>query len=294
MKIRTLAATVALMLPVPALAQNFSGAVTLGYGLGEISDLSQDINSLTFNGSVNVQLGSGFSLGVRADYGAIDVKGLGVDIGANLLGANVAYQFDNGGWVGAYTENAEISVDLLPINFGVTDFGVEGGYRFSGVDLSGFVGKSTDITSFGIAGKYEADGALLGASAMRSNVKFGGADLGVTAAGLAGAYNFSQGWGVFAGAGRTSLSEVDADLTTVGLGGSYAFEAAATPVVVSLELARTKLEVGGLGSTDLDTVRLGVTVPFGNKGSVLPKNSVADAILNPGHTAISQTVLMAF
>ena len=294
MKLRTGALVIACAFPLPALAQDFSGAVTLGYGLGELSDFDQKINSLTFSGAVNVQLDSNWSLGLRANYAAIDIKNLPVDVSANLLGANVAYAFGNGAWVGVYTENSEVSVDLLPINFGVTDFGVEGGYNKDGVEVSAFLGKSTDITSIGIGGKYAlSEQAVVGASAIRSSLDFAGLELDVTAVGLAAAWTSSQGWGVFGGATRSSISDIDADLTTIGLGASYTFSAGNNPVAVSLEMARSDIEVMGFG-TDFDTVRLGVTIPFGNKGTVAPKNSVADAILNPTHSAVSQTILAAF
>ncbi|MCC6519054.1 MAG: hypothetical protein IT543_09420, partial [Tabrizicola sp.] len=46
--------------------------------------------------------------------------------------------------------------------------------------------------------------------------------------------------------------------------------------------------------TDLDAVRLGLTVPFGAKGPALPMNSVADSILNPRHGAFNAALTSAF
>lgn len=281
-------------LPLPALAQEFGGAITFGYGIGEISDLNTDIDSATIDGDISVDLGNGFSLGARGSYANIDIDMLPIDISGNLLGLNAAYSFGGGAWMGAYTEHSDISIDMLPVNFGLTHYGIEGGYKAANYGVSGFAGKGSDLTSYGIAASYNPmAGTVLGANAMRSELSFSGIDADISTYGVAAAHSFTGNFGVFAGVGRSTISGVDADLTTYGIGGSYTFTQLQSPIVASLELARTDLNMGGSG-TDFDTVRLGLTFPFGNKASVVPNNSVAGAILNPSHSAISQTVLMAF
>lgn len=283
----------AAFVPLGATAQEFSGSVTLGYGFGELKDFDQEINSLTLSGEIGIKLDDQWSIGLRARHLGLDIDGLPIDVSGNLLGANVAYAFGNGAWAGIYTENSELSVDLLPINFGVTDFGIEGGYALDSVQISGFVGASSDLTSYGLSARYSpVEGAEIGGLLMRSELDSDllGDSISASAFGLAGAYTFDQGIGVFAGISRTSVSDADLDLNTFGLGASYSIEQA----TFSVEYAVTEIDLGGGMKTDLDTVRLGVTIPFGAKGSNVPLNSVAGAVLSPARNVLTQTAMTAF
>jgi len=58
---------------------------------------------------------------------------------------------------------------------------------------------------------------------------------------------------------------------------------------VSLEAARTDL-----APSDIDTLRLGLTLPLGKKGPMLPMNSVADSVLNARHGALNAALTSAF
>lgn len=77
----------------------------------------------------------------------------------------------------------------------------------------------------------------------------------------------------------------------MGIGLGYDLGAkAGFSATVSLEVAKTDFGTG----SDMDAVRLGLTVPFGAKGPALPMNSVADSILNPRHGAFNAAMTSAF
>jgi hypothetical protein len=293
----------AFVCPIGAIAQTFTGGVTLGYGMGDVSinpplpSGSFDLNSFTLDGRIAIDLGNGFSVGGRVDRANIDQDLFPVDIAGNLMTLNAAYAFGGGGWVGLYAEDASISIDLLPIDIGSTQYGIEGGYKGAGYAVSAFYGADDDISHFGLAARWTGTPKLtVGGSFTRTNVALFGSDFDVDYFGLAGTYDINDKLNVFAGIGQTSISNADADLTTYGIGVGYDMSGfAKIPMVASIELARSEIGFSGFSNlVDLDTVRIGLTIPFGAGASKAPLNSVADSILNPSHSAISQTILMAF
>lgn len=75
---------------------------------------------------------------------------------------------------------------------------------------------------------------------------------------------FSNGWSGFAGVNWFDVDNVNLDATTFGVGVGYDLkQVSQVPALVSLELARSDVSLGGT-SADVDTIRLGVTFPLGN------------------------------
>ena len=170
--------------------------------------------------------------------------------------------------------------------------------------MDGCIGRTTtnpdlpsgvDVNDYGFALKYTAmQNVTLGGNVMRTRLSGGGNHVDLDMIGVAGAYAFNDQWTAFSGLTRTKISDVDAKVTTFGLGVSYDM----TSLVkigssASLEYAHTKNDLDG-GDGSLNTVRLGVTIPLGHSTGKVPLNSVADSILKPTHSVVSSTVLSAF
>ncbi|MBK8440150.1 MAG: porin [Rhodobacter sp.] len=297
--------TTSLLVPAATSAQEFSGGVTLGFSQSDIDAIPFDVDGISFDGRIAVELGSGFTFGARFNQFNMDVDSTPVSVDGQMIGLDLDYAFSANGSVGAFVENAEVGLDIgvpIGLNVSATTFGIEGHYTSGALDFGGFIAVSEpggllpsdiDMRHFGLSLKYAPTEALtIGASAIRTNVDAFGTDIDVDYIGLAGVYSVNERISLFGGVSRTTLDIVDADVTTVGLGGAYDLSAmAGMPMAVSLELARSDFSAGGVGSTDVDTVRLGLTIPLGGKAAKAPLNSTADAILNPSHSAISQTVL---
>ena len=289
--------------PIAASAQTFTGGFTLGYGTGEVSinpplpSGSFDLNSLTIDGRIGIDLGNGWSVGGRVDRANIEQDLVPIDIAGNLMSVNAAYSFGGGAWVGLYAEDASISIDVISIDIGSTQYGIEGGYKGAGYAVSGFYGADDDISHMGFAASWTGTPKLtVGGSFTRTNIDAFGADIDVDYFGIAGTYDINDKLNVFAGIGQSSIDDFDGDMTTYGVGLGYDMSGfSKIPMVASIELARSEISAFGASDIiDLDTVRIGLTIPFGSAASKAPLNSVADSILNPSHSAISQTILMAF
>lgn len=296
---------IATAVPAVVSAQDFSGAVTLGYGHTDVSDISENISTASLDGRFGFDAGNGFRFGVDFSTTRIEIDGISEGVSANTIGAYGSYEFSGGVRVGAYAERAGLNIDGLPIDLSATSYGLMAGYSIADAQVGGFVGTTTtdpslpsgvDIRDFGLSVKYSAAPALtFGASAMRSRISDSVTDVDVDFLGVAGAYTFADAWTVFGGVSRASLDLADLDLTTIGLGASYNLSPAlGFASVVSLELARSDASIGGGGSGQLDTVRLGWSFPLGGDTFTVPMNSVADSIMNPRHSAVTSTVLAAF
>ncbi len=298
----SLAAALLAAFPVLSHAQDFSGAVTLGYGDSDVSDVDQDITTRTFDGRLDVGFGNGFSFGARFDRIDGSLDGVSGDVTGDLFGLALDYAFGNGFAVGAYWEDASIGIDGVPGDLSARSYGLSASYETAGMEFGGYYGdKSSDILAgidaedYGLTFRYDAGTQfLVGGNFGRTNLSSGGTSVDLDMIGVAGSYAFSDQWAAFAGISRTSVDLADLDITTMGLGVSYDFSAATSfGGIASLELARTDADLGG-GDGSIDTVRLGFTIPFGANASKVPLNSVADSILNPSHAVLSSTVLSAF
>lgn len=291
--------------PTLAAAQDlsYSGALTLGVGFHSVSDVDQDLRTTSLDGRLDFDFGNGFSLGVDAGYLDLDIDEVPADFSAQFIGFDVAYRFANGMSLGAYAEELTASADVLPVDISLKSGGITAGYDASGLQLGVFVGQSdtspelpgTDFQDLGLTAKYAPmEGLTLGAAFLRTTVDTAGTEVDIDFAGLAATYVINDSFTVFGGVSNTSLDLIDADATTMGLGAGYLLPMGGVTSTLSLELTRTDLSADGIGSGDLDTVRLGLTLPLGGKGSESPLNSVADSVFNPRHSAINAGLTSAF
>lgn len=288
--------------PALALAQDTSGAITLGFGEHEVSDIDQGLSTASLDGRVNMTFASGMTFGVNAGYLDLGIDGAPIDIDATFVGLDVGYKMASGLSVGAYAE--QLTADAgLGIDLSLKSIGATAGYETGNLDFGAFLGRTTvspDITgldadTLGLSAKYAAMEKLtLGGSFQRASLSAGGSEeIDVDLIGLAGAYDITEQFSLFGGASRTTIDEADLDITTMGLGVGYDLNLGGMSSMVSLELARTDLSAFG-GGTDLDTVRLGFTLPLGGAGTEAPLNSVADSIFNPRHGAVNAALTGAF
>lgn len=297
-------ALVAAALPGGVLAQQFSGAVTLGYGASDVSDVSEGLDSLTLDGRATFDAGNGLTFGVDVTAGRISLDGVSENIDASAIGVDAAYRLDNGLSLGAYVERAELDVTGLG-DVAATSYGVEAGYAVGQAAFAAFVGRTTtdpelpgdiDVTDLGVTASYAVSDRLsLGAAVVNTEISGQGDSVDLRFVGVAGTYGLTDRISVFGGLANTSISGADADVRTLGLGLSYDMsQVFRFGSAMSVELARTRGSIGGLGSAEIDTIRIGLTIPLGGGDADVPLNSVADSILNPRHNALSQTVLAAF
>ncbi len=284
--------------PAIAGAQEFNGAATLGYGQSSISNGGGDFGTFTGDFTGTLSFDNGLHWGFDAKYYNADPDNISGDVSLWDLGTTLNYQFDNGGVLGGYLDYADFDSGLgLNLSSDVTSYGISGGYVVENAGFEAWIGESetspslpngTDWTDFGARFRYQAsDSAVFGGHYVRSDVSGGGVNLDLYSVGLGGYYRFNSGWGTYAGLVHQSFSDLDLDYTTLGIGVDYnLLEISEIPGQVSLELARTDIDVGG-ASGDIDTLRFGLTFPLGGRTSSTPLNSVARAAMAPRHNALT-------
>jgi len=301
---KLLAATAALALvPFSAQAQTVSAVATIGYDMTNITGIDQGLDTTSISTRASLDMGNGLSFGLNLTGIAVGIDGVPIDISALMFGVDANYRFANGFSVGTYIENATITTNMLPYDLAVKSYGVKFGYETGNLDLGGFAGISEtspdvgfmgiDIRDVGVQAHYAiSPRAMVGGSFVRTAISAPGTSADVDTLGIAGAYAFNDSWSMFAGVSQTSVDLLSGDnLTTFGIGASYDLSGVLhTPASLSLELART--QISGV-SEKMDTVRLGITFPYGN-ASALPLNSVAGAVLHPRGNAVVNTLLVAF
>ncbi|MDX5401612.1 MAG: porin [Rhodobacterales bacterium] len=288
--------------PSLAAAQDLSGGVTLGFGQHDVSEIGQDLSTSSLDGRVDFAFANGMTFGVSAGYLDLGIDGTPMDVNADFIALNVGYKLSNGLSFGAYAERLNGSVTGLPIDLSLKSIGAEMGYATGNLELGMHLGRTStspdlpiDIDNVGLTAKYAAMPNLdIAGAFLRANLSMGGMDADIDMIGLAAAYDINDQFSLFGGVSRTSQDDLDLDVTTMGLGVGYDLaQMTGMASVVSLELARTDLSMGP-GSTDLDTLRLGLTFPLGGKGTEAPLNSVADSIFNPRHGAVNAALTGAF
>jgi len=286
--------------PALVAAQDISGGVTLGFGQHDVA--GQNLSTSSLDGRVKMAFSNGLTFGVSAGYLDLGLDGIPVDLSADFIGLDLGYRFSNGASVGGYVERLNASISGLPIDLALKSFGAEVGYTMSDLDLRASLGRSStspdigiDIDNVGLAAQYTPMANLdIAGALLRATLSSAGTEVDIDMIGLAAAYDVNDQVAIFGGLNRTTVDLLDADFTTMGLGVGYNL-AAMTGVtsVVSVELARTKFDVGG-GGDALDTLRLGLTFPLGEKGTEAPLNSVADSIFNPRRGAVNAALTSAF
>ncbi|ANT62950.1 hypothetical protein AYJ57_20960 (plasmid) [Salipiger sp. CCB-MM3] len=299
--VSALALTAALLPVGAASAAEYSAAATLGYAHSDLEGLELDTTSLDL--SLDAQATEALSFGIDVALSKSKPED-GEDFNLPSFMADMEYRFGNGFSAGIYAERFTLDTDLLlgtDIDF--DSYGVTAGYARANYKVEAFYGETVtdpeldDVTiqDFGILAAMAPNSqSSIAARYVRSNAETDGTNEDWEAIELAGTYQINDPWAVFAGASFGQIDSLSLDVDTYGFGVSYNLDAVSEiPATLSLELARTTLDVDGYGG-DADTVRVGVTFPLGAGGAKLPLNSVAGAVQNGRHSALSSAALAAF
>ncbi len=301
-KTSKLLACALLTLPTAGLAQDISGAATLGYAHSSISNGGGDENAYTLDAVGNFAFENGWSLALNGTFAHVDPDG-GGDVNISDLGMKLQYRTYTGAMFGGYVDYTDLDGNgALAVSADATSYGITGGYgnqllqaeaNLGWTDASvGGLGSTSDWMDYGLNVAYTpTENTKIAGHWQLSDLdtRFGGTNL--TSYGIAASHNFGSGFVGFGGISRVNFDVANVDATSYGIGMGYDLrQVSNVPAQLSLELARTNLDVSGGGDADVDTVRLGVTIPFGARGSNAPLNSLADSIMAPRHNALSTLV----
>ena len=288
---------------VPGLASaeiTVTGGATLTYGELDGAFGPNDIKEKGLDGRMKLDFGNGILFGVQVGKIDMPVSGTPISLEGEFIALEAAYKFANGMRVGAYADRLTMGADLSPIALTLKTSGLSVGYEGQGFDVEAFMGQTSispaigpiDIDNLGVAVSYTGQPGLeAGATWLRADLSSGGTSQNIDFKGVAASYVFKDAFIVYGGISKADFFISGANFDTTGLGIGYDLGAkTGFSATVSLEVANTDFGTG----TDLDAVRLGLTVPFGAKGPALPMNSVADSILNPRHGAFNAALTSAF
>lgn len=270
--------------PIAASAETVTGGLTLSYT--EHSNDFGEMSTKGLDGRLAIDMDSGLSFGIELGQSSMEMDGIPIDIEGDFYGLDASYAFGNGMSAGLFMEKFSVGLDGIPIELSLESKGVTFGYEGNGYSLDAFVGNTDiimiDVDNFGISGSYTGTENLeIGAAFHRARLSMGGSSENLDFSGVAATYQVAPNFLVFGGVGSLDLAGLG-DLDSMGLGVSYGLNpSAGFAASLSLEVGKTSL-----GDTDLDVIRLGLTVPLGKSGAVLPMNSVADSVLNPRRGAL--------
>lgn len=284
--------------PVMSSAQEVSGAATLG--LAETSSPSgvPDYSAMSLDGKLDVNYAGVLSFGANISTGKIDIDGVSEDLSATIIGLNAGFPLGSMWNGGAYYEHAELDVDGLGSE-SINSYGLFVGYKSDLMALELFGGETdgdsltgTGVDWFDIGGQASfavGQAGEVGGHMIRSRLSSGGVDVDLTSVGIGGSFEMAQGLTVFAGLNRAEIDVLTGDVTTFGLGVGYDLGAMVNfPATVSLELSRSRID-DGVDDYDSDTIRFGITIPFGG-AKASPMNSVASAAMAPNRNALTTVI----
>ncbi len=283
--------------PGAGLAQDFAGATTLGYGYSSVSNGRPDVNTYTLDGAGTLAFQNGFSLDVDGSFHHANPK-RGSNAGVLDAGGVLNYRFLNGPVVGAYLEYASLDGNgVLSRNINATSYGLTGGYEgqlvqaklfYGGTDASAIVGAASDWTDYGLNVAFTpTQYTTVAGHWMRSDIDTPAFETGASSFGVGADHDFGRGFTGFGGISRLNFDALDIHATSYGLGVGYDLsQIARVPAQISLELARTTINPAGR-NTDIDSIRLGVTIPLGVQNAATPLNSAANNAMSPRHNAVS-------
>ncbi|OZB19574.1 MAG: hypothetical protein B7X55_03145 [Rhodobacterales bacterium 34-62-10] len=289
-------------LPLTAAAQEMSGIAT--FGLGNLNGPSgfPDVSVRSLDGKLDLSYDNGLMLGASAASARADVDGFAEDASANVFGLTAGANFASFWNGGVYYEFGDVSIDGIG-NESIDSYGVFMGYDsdlmafevFAGT-TDGYVlsGTGVDWNDLGASASFNigAEGTV-GGHIQRSRLSAAGVDVDLTSLGLGGSYAFGNGLVGYAGITYGEVDDLIGDLTTYGLGLGYDLSTTANfPATLSLEVARSTLD-DGTTSADLDSIRFGITLPVGGTKSA-PLNSVASNAMSPNRTALSTALVGSF
>lgn len=277
-----------------------TGGLTLSYGKMDGGLGTTDIKAKGLDGRMKVDFGNGATVGLQVGKIDMPISGTPVSLEGEFIALDAAYRFGSGVRVGAYADRLSMGMDSSPIDITLKTNGLSLGYEGQGFDVEAFVGNTSispplfaaDIDNLGVTASYTGmPGLEVGATWLRAKLSSGGVSQDIDFSGVAASYVFNESFIVFGGINQADFFLTGLEMDTMGLGLGYDLGAkTGFSATMSLELARTDLGVG----SDIDTVRLGLTLPLGAKGPALPMNSVADSILNPRHGAFNAALTSAF
>jgi hypothetical protein len=296
-----------LMSVAPTLVQaKTAGEVTLSFGLTDSNGLDDDIGATFLGFSVDTELGSNVLAGLDLNLVAASTSSAGTDIDADItgFGVDLAYRLNSGLSFGAFLQRNELdaSVDGFDLfgDVSATSAGLLVGYSVDALDISAFAGTTTtepelvdtDISDFGFALRYQPnDTSVIGGNFLSTNVESGGVDSTLSLFGLAGGVRLSEQWSVFAGLNVADLEDTALDVTNLGVGVGYTMPYARATIFA--EVSRATLS-DGMDDIDLDTLRVGMSFPFGSKGTSVPRGTVAGGVLTDSYSAAVSGVRLSF
>lgn len=281
------------------LAETITGGLTLSYT--QHSQGSADIDTAGLDGRLAIDMDNGLTFGIDLGHSTMSQSGTPFDMTAEFYSIEAGYRFGGGFHAGVFADRLTMGIDLAPTDFTLKTNGVMAGYDGSGYELEAFVGKTTlsvpvfppsvDITNYGISGHYTGmEGLDVGAAFSRARLSDGTNSESIDFAGVAATYMVNDSVMVFAGASQLDFFSSDS-IDAYGLGVSYNLGAQmGFASSVSFEYGQVSM----MGSDNVDVIRLGLTIPLGKSGPVLPMNSVADAVLNARHGAFNAGMTSAF
>lgn len=296
MKKTTLFALMISAAPIAAQAETVTGGLTLSYTQHD-NDFG-DMSTTGVDGRLAVDMDNGLSFGVDLGHSTMSVDGAPFDFNAEFMSVSAGYRLGNGLRAGVFADRLTLGVDVAPVDITLKTNGVELGYAGNGYEVDAFFGKTSlsvpfvsgDIDNLGVSAHYTGvEGLDVGATFLRARLSDGGASADIDFKGAAATYMVNSSVMVFGGIGQLD-SEFLGEVDSIGLGASYDLGAmTGFASSLSLEVGRTSLD-----GSDLDVIRLGLSIPLGKSGPVLPMNSVADAILNPRHGALNAGLTAGF
>lgn len=306
------ASVLALTSTIATAEGSFTGDLTFGYSFGDLSSggFSQDADTMSLRMHSTVTLADNLEFDLNLGTRSTDISGTPLEFDSTYIAVIPRYTFDNGLIFGAYYETVDNGLNLLPIDLGGSSYGLSLGKNFGNWEIEGFIGASendlldalpvnVDLMDFGLRGGWNVNDKFhLGGHFIYSEIDAPNpvGSLGIYSLGVGGQYIFNDQWAAYGGLSRQWLDEtvggvlpIDVAGTRYSIGVSYTYAGAGLPIVASLELARTDLDLDQPvnGSGDFNEVRLGLTIPLGHKGRSTPLNSSYREITGGGHSALS-------
>lgn len=286
--------------PVVAQAETITGALTLSYT--QHSEGSSDIDTTGLDGRLAIDMDNGLRFGFDIGHSTMSPDGAPFDFNAEFYSLEASYGFGNGFRAGVFADRLSMGADvIIPFDITLKTNGLSLGYEGNGFEAEAFIGRtsispalifppSVDIDNYGISGHYTGiEGLDVGAAFLRARLTDGVNSEDMDFVGVAATYMVSDSLMVFGGAGQLDIFGSEG-LDSFGLGVSYNLGAQmGFASSVSFEYGQTSM-----GGDDLDVIRIGLTIPLGKSGPVLPMNSVADSILNPRHGAFNAGMTAGF
>lgn len=292
MKLRFILAALAAgaLTPLPAAAE-FGGTTTLSFG--RLSANGQDLNNAApaFDGWYS--FGNNVVLDFGLNHNRLSNPGAGGGLARSSSGRlGAMYGFGTFG-VGAYLD--VFTIDLTGTDLTIKSYGLKAAYMPGTYEIGGFVGASKieqlgttiDGKDYGLTFKVERPKFSVFGTIQRTNVDSGGGPQDLTGYGLGGAFAFSDSFSLFAGARQWQVSGTSDVANSIGLGAAYTFNGVSSvPVSVGLEYSRLGGDLLAGGDT-INVYKLSVSIPIGNKGPVVPVDSVAGDIRSPLRSSFS-------